>query len=92
MFIKLPCSQRALILVLEHVGNFGVRLHPVRSARFVGELGGEGGKQVGSTNEESQVRGCYNITFYLYTNQETVSVLEKTQENKHLEHESKCKV
>ena len=29
-------------------------------------------------NEESQVRGCYNITFN-YTNQETVSVLEKTQ-------------
>ena len=24
----LPCSQRALILVLEHVGNFGVRLPP----------------------------------------------------------------
>jgi len=24
----LPCSQRALILVLEHVGNFGVRLLP----------------------------------------------------------------
>ena len=24
MFIMLPCSQRALILVLEHVGNFGV--------------------------------------------------------------------
>ncbi len=31
----------------------------------------------GSMNEESQVRGCYNITF-IYTNQETVSVLEKT--------------
>ena len=28
MFIMLPCSQRALILVLEHVGNFGVRLPP----------------------------------------------------------------
>ena len=28
-------------------------------------------------NEESQVSGCYNITFN-YTNQETVSVLEKT--------------
>ena len=26
MFIMLPCSQRALILVLEHVGNFSVRL------------------------------------------------------------------
>ena len=28
MFIMLPCSQRALILVLEHVGYFGVRLPP----------------------------------------------------------------
>ena len=32
---------------------------------------GEWGKQVGSMNEESQVRGCYNITFN-YINQETV--------------------
>ena len=32
-------------------------------------------------NEESQVRGCYDITF-IYTNQETVSVLEKIQANK----------
>ena len=31
-------------------------------------------------NEESQVSGCYNITF-IYTNQEAVSVLEKTQAN-----------
>ena len=30
-------------------------------------------------NEESQVKGC--ITF-IYANQETVSVLEKTQANK----------
>ena len=38
------------------------------------------GKQVGSTNEEPQVRGCYNITFICTPiNQETVSVLEKTQ-------------
>ena len=28
MFIMLACSQRALILVLEYVGNFGVRLPP----------------------------------------------------------------
>ena len=28
MFIMLPCSQHALILILEHVGNFGVRLLP----------------------------------------------------------------
>ena len=40
-------------------------------------------------DEESQVRGCYN--FYLHTNQETVSVLEKTQANKK-DHESNCKV
>ena len=44
-------------------------------------VGGEWGKQVGSMNEESQVRGCYNITF-ICTNQKTVSVLEKTQANK----------
>ena len=42
-------------------------------------------------DEESQVRGRYNITFICTpTNQETVSVLEETQA-KHLEHESKCK-
>ena len=32
-------------------------------------------------NEESQVRGCYNITF-IYTNQETVSMLVAHQESK----------
>ena len=41
------------------------------------------GKQVGSMDEESQVRGCYNITFICTpANQETVSVLEKTQAKK----------
>ena len=50
----------------------------------VGEWGwGVEGKQVGSMDEEPQVRGCYNITFICTpTNQETVSVLEKTQANK----------
>ena len=44
---------------------------------------GVDGKQVGSIDEEPQVRGCYNITFICTpTNQETVSVLEKTQANK----------
>ena len=53
-------------------------------ATIVGEWGwGVQGKQVGSMDEESQVRGCYNITFICTpTNQETVSVLEKTQANK----------
>ena len=44
------------------------------SARFCTGLGGVGndwGKQVGSMGEESQVRGCCNITF-ICTNQETV--------------------
>ena len=51
---------------------------------YVGEWGwGVEGKQVGSMDEESQVRGGYNITFICTpTNQETVSVLEKTQANK----------
>ena len=31
MFIMLPCSQCALILVLEHMGNFSIRLPPVCS-------------------------------------------------------------
>ena len=36
-------------------------------------------------DEEPQVRDCYNITFICTpTNQETVSVLEKTQANKTL--------
>ena len=51
---------------------------------FVGEwVWGVEGKQAGSMDEESQVRGCYNITFICTpTNQGTVSVLEKTQANK----------
>jgi len=60
---------------------FGVWLFYFQSCSqlpdFVGERGGEWGKPVGSMNEKSQVSGCYNITFN-YTNQETVSVLEKT--------------
>ena len=49
---------------------------------FVGERVGELREAgFGSMNEESQVRGCYNVTF-IHTNQETVFVLEKTQANK----------
>ena len=40
------------------------------------ERGGEWGKQVGSMDEELQVRGCYNITFNC-TNQETGSPLNQ---------------
>ena len=70
------------------IGRITVVLH-------VGEWGGE---LRGSRLEawmESQVRGCYSITFICTpTNQETVSVLEKTQTNKaftDIEHESKYK-
>ena len=49
------------------------------------------GKQVGSMDEESQVRGCYN--FYLYTNQPGNSIcIGKDKQTKHLEQESKCKI
>ena len=50
----------------------------------VGEWVVSRGKQVGSMNEESQVRVCYNITFIgtPVSVLETVSVLEKTQANK----------
>ena len=53
-----------------------------RENRFRGA--GWGVREAGwKHNEESQVRGCYNITFICTpTNQETVSVLEKTQANK----------
>ena len=55
----------------------------LKSDTYVGEWVGSRGKQAGSMNEEPQVRGCYNITFICTpTNQETVSVLEKTQANK----------
>ena len=60
----------------------GIRSSP---CLCVAEWGGEDyGKQVGSMNEEPQVRGCYNITFICTTptNQETVSVLKKTQAKK----------
>ena len=40
-------------------------------------------------NEESQVRGCYNITFYLHTNQPGNSVC--VGKDTHLEYESKRK-
>ena len=46
-------------------------LFPVFYNVYVRERCREWGKQVGSMNEESQVSGCYNITFN-YTNQETV--------------------
>ena len=41
---------------------------------------GRSGKQVGSMDEEPQVRGCYNITFICTpTNQEIVSVGKDTR-------------
>ena len=53
---------------------------PIQAVNCVGEWGwGVEGKQVGSMDEEPQVRGCYNITFICTpTNQEIVSVGKDT--------------
>lgn len=62
------------------VKNIHTRIH-VQSMQVCGlkeaiggERIGERGVQVGSMNEESQVRDCHNITF-VYTNKETVYAL-----------------
>ncbi len=72
-----------LVPVYKQIRTTKSQPHNVQNIN-VGEWGwGVKGKQVGSMDEESQVRGCYNITFICTpTNQETVSVLEKTQANK----------
>ena len=75
----LPFSSSTLMIYI-YMGGGGY----LKAYFSVGEWGwGVEGKQVGSMDKESQVRGCYNITFICTpTNQETVSVLEKTQANK----------
>ena len=46
--------------------------------------GGERGMPVGSMNEESQVRGCFNITSLQPSTKQCLywKILEKTQANK----------
>ena len=56
---------------------------------------GSRGKQVGSMDEEPQVRGCYNITIFLFVHQpirKQCLYWKRHKQTKHLEHESKCKV
>ena len=75
-FYKMPLSflSVAMSLCLDHPHP-----HPFNRCFFlwnphkqlVGEWDGEWGKQVGSMNEESKVRCCYNITF-ICTHQENV--------------------
>ena len=51
------------------------------------------GKQVGSMDEESQVRGCYNITLFVHqATRKQCLYWKRHKQTKHLEHESKCKV
>ena len=77
-YISLPCFKRNLYKCLRitsrqiwtHLFESHVCLNFLVLYTCVGERCGERGKQVGSMNEESQVRGCYNITF-ICTNQET---------------------
>ena len=51
--------------------NLPLTFCQTNSKPCLGKQGGEWGMQAESINEESQVRGCYNLTF-IYTNQETV--------------------
>ena len=60
-----------LLLVVEDLTKFIEGGHPIDIAYLCRGVGM--GKQVGSMDEESQVRGCYKITFICTpTNQETV--------------------
>ena len=58
--------------------------------QYAGERGGEWGKQAGIMNEESQVRGCYNITLITPTRKQCLR-WKRHKQTKHLEHESKYK-
>ena len=59
-----------VLKIFLHAFAFRVQVCELKQATG-GERVGERGVQVGSMNEESQVRDCHNITF-IYTNQETV--------------------
>ena len=65
------------------VHNFTPQREEEPASKCRGAGWGVEGKQVGSMKEEPQVRGCYNVTFICTpSNQEIVSILEKTQANK----------
>ena len=65
--VMLICHR--FLFVISNVGEWG--------------WGVEGSRLEAWMKTEPQVRGCYNITFICTsTNQETVSVLEKTLANK----------
>ena len=77
------CLSRHASTLSSLSGSSQTRLKGLLSCVCRGVGIGSRGKQVGSMSEESQVRGCYNITFICTpTKLETVSVLEKTQANK----------
>ena len=76
---KLPQKMQPLLCFLVHVdyviseNEFRVYNCTQVLTTFRGVGWGVEGKQVGSMDEEPQVRGCYNITFICTpTNQETV--------------------
>ena len=75
MIIIIICGFVVIVVVIAQ-NLVGVWLFYFQSCSqapgFVGQQGwGVWGKQVGSMNEKSQTRGCYNITC-ICTNQETV--------------------
>ena len=68
------CGEYSTLCLIMLKMKVLLRFLPSPKINNVGEWGwGVEGKQVGSMDEESQVRGCYNITFICTpTNQETV--------------------
>ena len=79
VLLYLSCAARALSLSATRYNGRGPKGPSSRKPCWnlnpnVGKWGGKWRKQFGSMNEESQVRGGYNITF-ICTNQETVWAL-----------------
>ena len=66
------CTNKSDVIA---TSNLWIFIHASNLLPLNSVVWGVEGKQVGSMDEESQVRGCYNITFICTpTNQETVSV------------------
>ena len=82
IYIVLFLLHPDLFVILILMYAFIVQYNFIDKCQYTCRRAGWGVREAGgSMDEESQVRGCDNITFN-YTIQETVSVLEKTQANK----------
>ena len=86
--MKLLTSQSVLCTLNNHASCHFIQSHIRCVHACVGELGGEWGKQVGSMNEESQVRGCYNITFICAPTRKQCLCWKRHKQTKHTSHTS----